>query len=358
MKLNSRTGSESAILHVTESFASGTASAIADIVRNYPRAEHHLLYALRDEANVDPRELQRFHSATVMPDGHAARIAFLWRLLRGATSITHVHAHSSKAGVYVRAAAPRSRKRPILYTPHCYSFERLDVGWSTRQFFRAMEWLLSFNTSAYGACSTREASLSLWRGSSPPVVLLPNVMPPGLPKSTRGPLADLCIVGNGRLGPQKDPAFFADAFAAAAKAHPGLRGLWVGGGEERYVRRLEESGVEVTGWLTRTDALAAMAACDVYLHTALWEGFPVSIMEAAAMGLPVVARRRPYLTGVDMPLVIDEPDELATAILRLSDPSEFEALRDATSSALRDHNDSQQQLALEALYGEPAGATR
>lgn len=343
------------ILHVTESFASGTASAVADVVRNYPDAAHHLVFATKEAASVDPRELTRFVTAREMPSGHLARLRFLRRLLDAADGVTHIHAHSSKAGIYVRAAARRSDGRRIVYTPHCYAFERLDVPWLTRSAFRAAEWLLSFNTSAYGACSAREATLSRWPISAPLVVLLPNVMPPGLPRSRSTPAGGLRIVGNGRLGPQKDPSFFAAAFRAAKAKHPNLEGLWVGGGDEHYVRELQDSGVEVTGWLTRTDALAAMAACDVYLHTALWEGFPISIMEAAGMGLPVISRRRPFLAGVDLPMLMDRPEELTTLIDLLGDPAELAALRTATRIALDDNTDKHQRAALHTLY-ETAGS--
>lgn len=344
------------ILHVTESFASGTASAIGDIVRNYPDADHHLVYALRDGAGVDPRDLRQFVTTWEMPEGHLARVKFLRRFLRETTGATIVHAHSSKAGVYVRAAVRRSKSRPIVYTPHCYAFERRDVGLANRLAFRSAEWLLSFNTSAYGACSPREATLSRWRLSSPTVVVVPNVMPPALPPSRRNPAGGrLRIVGNGRLGPQKDPTFFAEAFAAAAADNPGVEALWVGGGEERYVRQLEDCGVTVTGWLTRTEALDAMASGDVYLHTALWEGFPISVMEAAGMGLPVISRRRPYLEGVELPVVIDEPEELSEVIRRLNRPAEMSALRAATQTALQANTDAHQRRALRALY-DPVSA--
>ena len=39
----------------------------------------------------------------------------------------------------------------------------------------------------------------------------------------------------------------------------------------------------------RPDALAVMAACDVFVLASAWEGLPVAAMEAAALGLPIVA---------------------------------------------------------------------
>lgn len=351
------------VVHVAESFASGTASAIADFVRNYPDAEHHLVYSLRAEAVVAPTEFDGFTSAIEMPAGTVARIRFLRDRLRSmehaADGVVIVHAHSSKAGGYVRMAVRRSRRRPLLYTPHCYAFERQDVSWPVRQAFRALEWVLSFNTTAVGACSPREARLSRWAASSPRVVTVPNVRPPDLPKAEpSGQNRRLRVVGNGRLGPQKDPEFFARAFAAAVASHPDIEGVWIGGGENQYIDMLHEAGVEVTGWLPRQEALDIMATCDLYLHTALWEGFPISIMEAAGMGMPVVSRRRPYLAGVDMPVIIDAPEDLTAAVGELLDVKRLDRARRDTVAALSRNSDSHQAEALEQLYGPLVGASR
>lgn len=277
-------------------------------------------------------------------------------MLRGTHGHAIVHAHSSMAGAYVRAAVRRTRRCPLVYTPHCYSFERLDVSWAVRQSFRMLEWLLSFNTSAYAACSPREAELSRWPLSSPRVVTVPNVQPPGLPRAGR-PATDptLRIVGNGRLGPQKDPRFFAEAFRAAAEVHGGLEAVWIGGGSDDDIDVLRAHGVDVTGWLPRGEALDVMAGCDLYLHTASWEGFPISIMEAAGMGLPVVARRRGYLHGVELPVLLDRPEDLVTAITALRRVGGLATLRQQTAMALAGNCDIQQRKALRALYEPLAG---
>ena len=347
--------SSPSIVHVAESFASGTAAAIADFVRNYPAADHHLVYAFRDAAKIDPRELSNFASATALPAGTLSRVRFLRRHLRGYDGRLIVHAHSSLAGAYVRTAVRKSRRRPLFYTPHCYAFERRDVSSPVRGAFRLIEWLLSFNTTAIGACSPREARLSRWVPSSARVVTVPNVQPTNLPsRHETFPSRPLRIVGNGRLGPQKDPEFFAAAFRAAAAACPGITAVWVGGGDAHSVEVLEQSGVEVTGWLPRPAALDVMSSCDLYLHTALWEGFPVSIMEAVGLGLPVVCRKRPYLTGVDLPVVIDKAEEFAGALKELEQGDGLIALRARTAAALEGNTDAHQRKALEELYGPTA----
>jgi glycosyltransferase involved in cell wall biosynthesis len=345
----SRARHRATIVHVAESFASGTASAITDFVRNYPEADHHLIYSFRPEAQVHPRELDGFMSAIEMPAGTLSRIRFLRRRLRGNVI---VHAHSSKAGGYVRMAIRRTTLRPIVYSPHCYAFERRDVTWPVRQWFRVMEWLLSFNTTAYGACSPREARLSRWSLRRPPIVTLPNVQPRGLPRlNSPAVCPPRRIIGNGRLGTQKDPEFFAAAIAAAAAVHPDIEAVWIGDGDARYADILRASSVKVTGWLSREQSLEAMAEGDLYLHSASWEGFPISILEAAGMGLPVITRRRPYLSGVDLPVLLDDPTDFAAALTDLIRPGALEGLRKATANALTGNTDAYQRTALRELYG-------
>ena len=246
------------VVHVTESFASGTAAAIRDYVRNYPAADHHLMYSSRSEAAVSPAEFAGFDKVAELPPGHVARLRFLRGLLAAARRPAVIHAHSSIAGVYVRLAARRSAA-PIVYTPHCYAFERLDVSWPIRQSFRAVEWLLSFNTTCYASCSPREAELSRWPLSRPRIAVVPNVPPAELTvprQADTSARTGLRVAGNGRLGEQKDPVFFADAVASAAEERPDVRGVWIGGGDPALVDYLQARGIEVTGWLARRDALA------------------------------------------------------------------------------------------------------
>ncbi|MFX7785070.1 glycosyltransferase, partial [Acinetobacter baumannii] len=64
---------------------------------------------------------------------------------------------------------------------------------------------------------------------------------------------------------------------------------WIGDGPSSAPR------VRVPGWAARDDVRAELAELDVYFHTAAWEGFPIAILDAAAMGLPILARRIPAL---------------------------------------------------------------
>ncbi|OBA73831.1 glycosyltransferase [Gordonia sp. 852002-10350_SCH5691597] len=337
------------LIHVTESFASGTAAAIGDYVRNYPDVEHHLVYATRAEATVDVESLGQFASTIELPEGTANRIRFLNGTVRDKGPAV-IHAHSSKAGVYVRLALRNSQRTPIVYTPHCYAFERRDVPGVIRTGFRFAEWLLSFNTSAIGACSPRERELSEWPVSNPRTVLVPNVTPSHIPQHQRTASTRLRIAGNGRLGPQKDAHFFAECVASARRSGTDFEAVWIGGGDEESARLLRSAGVDVTGWLSREQALKTLAAADVYLHTAQWEGFPISILEAATAGLPVIARAQPYVHGFRMPMTIDHPSQLEPLLKALADPETYAATTESTQRVLADNTDDAQRAALGRLY--------
>ncbi len=92
---------------------------------------------------------------------------------------------------------------------------------------------------------------------------------------------------------QKDPALIAAVAARLAAAR--IPVTIVGGGErEPEVRRrlageIGAGQVEMTGEVGREDALAALARASVLVLPSRWEGLPVVVLEALAIGVPVVA---------------------------------------------------------------------
>ena len=84
-----------------------------------------------------------------------------------------------------------------------------------------------------------------------------------------------------------------DAFAAVRKRVPGARLVIVGDGPER--QRLEAraaqddlaGSVQITGY--RSDVRALLPAADVYASSSISEGVSITILEAMAAGMPVVA---------------------------------------------------------------------
>jgi len=335
------------VLHVVESLGGGVTSALLDYIRATPTFRHRVLARLRPDAHSSG-DLEGLTGGIIpMRDGHVRRIGDVRRTHRDLRP-SIVHAHSSYGGAYARLAGlPRKR---VVYTPHCFAFERLDVSRGVRAAFRLMEAVLSFRGGWIAAVSDREAALARRLPGRPRVVVVPNiarvdVMTTGPAGSNAAPL----VVAVGRLQPQKDPRFFAEAARVTAREGIAARWRWVGGGDPRSERELSDAGVEVTGWVERDRALAELAAADVYAHTAAWEGFPITVLEAAALGRPVIARRIPALEGSGLRLV-GSPAELARAVGGLAGEAADLLARSRALSAA--HAPSEQERALNALYEE------
>ena len=106
--------------------------------------------------------------------------------------------------------------------------------------------------------------------------------------------ADELVVGTvANFRPQKDYPNLLGALRLLVDRGVAVRFVAVGQGpqEARMRARAEELGVAnsiiFTGF--RADATRVMAAADVFTLASKWEGLPVALMEALALGLPIVA---------------------------------------------------------------------
>src|SRR6185437_11059027 len=94
----------------------------------------------------------------------------------------------------------------------------------------------------------------------------------------------LLVVGVGRLVPQKRPFVFLEMAKRLHEEHPQARFVWVGDGElsgewQAAVAQNGLSGVvSCTGW--KSDVRPYLAAADLLLHTAEFEGLPFAMIEA------------------------------------------------------------------------------
>lgn len=99
------------------------------------------------------------------------------------------------------------------------------------------------------------------------------------------------IVGHvGRFNPQKNHPFLLDIFAALPKKEPDAVLLLAGGGEDmtKIQAKAQILGIaERVRFLgVRSDVADLMQAMDVFVFPSLYEGLPVTMVEAQAAGLP------------------------------------------------------------------------
>ncbi|MCU0268924.1 MAG: glycosyltransferase [Acidimicrobiales bacterium] len=160
-----------------------------------------------------------------------------------------------------------------------------------------------------------------------------------------------------------------DAAAEALREEPRLRFVSVGQGPlaDELHRRHEELGlgdrVRMLGY--RPDATRVMSGFDVFTLTSRHEGLPVALMEALALGLPVVATRvggipQAVDDGVEADLVpVGRPDLLAAAYVALArDPARRSRLSGAARARSGAFTIDPAARRLEALYVELAAARR
>jgi glycosyltransferase involved in cell wall biosynthesis len=296
------------VLHVTEALGGGVQSAIANYIDHLPEIEHSVYSRARDGQSTYS------WSRPVSHERYTGGLAgFFVRLVRKVRQERPdiVHLHSSFAGA-ARAVLPPGTA--VVYSPHCYAMERRDLGAVPRAGFAAVEWMLARRTSGVVAVSPREADLSRRLNSRVPVAVALNPAPFEAPSSQAPASEPAEVVMVGRISSQKDPRLFA-AVASATRDSP-WRYVWIGDGDPEARDELVRAGVEVTGWTPPDRAAQRVAGARLYLHSAAWEGGPLSTIEAATLGTPVLARDIPSMNSLGYALAGERSDEVAGAVTR------------------------------------------
>jgi glycosyltransferase involved in cell wall biosynthesis len=167
-----------------------------------------------------------------------------------------------------------------------------------------------------------------------------------------------------RLVEQKGHRYLIEAFAKAAAQKGNLRLLIVGSGalEDDLKARVRHAGLEKAVLFTgyRTDTSDLLAAIDIFVHPSLWEGFGLAVLEAMAMGKPVIATRVSALPELIQDTVSGflvapkDADALAAVIIRLAGNGLLQQRigEQARQRCLREFSVERMSAATRALYGE------
>lgn len=135
--------------------------------------------------------------------------------------------------------------------------------------------------------------------------------------------ADTYVVGHvGRFTPEKNHTFLVDVFAEIVKQRPNAYLLMIGVEDPSFVvEKLHRLGLQDRYQILshRKDINELLAAMDVFVFPSIFEGFPVSLIEAQAAGLRcIVSDRCPEAvirleTCIPMPL--EAPEKWAETAL-------------------------------------------
>jgi glycosyltransferase involved in cell wall biosynthesis len=303
---------------------------------------------------------------------HPATLAGLVRLVRE-RRVRLVHSHGKGAGLYGRLVA-RVLGVPAVHTLHGLHFER--YGAARRAAYLALERRLSRWTHVIVNVSRAQEAEGLAlrlfdRRQSRVVVNGVDVARLAAAAAEReearaalGVPPSAPVVG---CAARFDPVKRLDLLlsAAARVANEALRVVLVGrGAEERRLRQLAASlGLSARAVFAGeiVDAARLFRGFDVYAAPSAKEGMPLAVLEAMALGVPVLASdipaHRELLGGASPGLVAATPEAFAAALGGLLADRETRATLAAEQrTRARSEFDVRQMLTtIEAIYGEVLG---
>lgn len=189
-----------------------------------------------------------------------------------------VHMHSSKAGAIGRLAISEKQAK-LFYTPHSYAFCKKDESNLKIHFYKLIEKILGLRKCTTIACSKGEyeEALQITKNS----LYINNGidledMEQAIYGQTERPMdrSHLKICTVGRIGYQKNPMLF----NKIAEMFPDMQFTWIGDGNLREI--LKSPNIKVLGWCDRTTALQHLYQNDIFILPSLWEGLPITLLEA------------------------------------------------------------------------------
>lgn len=319
--------------------APGTRGGIAAVVKVYRAHGHFERWPIDYIAtHCDGGALRKLVA------GIRAIFLFLAALARHGRVIVHVHSASRwsfwRKSIFM--AAGQAARCPIIFHLHGGGFARFyeqECGplrrWVIRRFLDRAACIVVLS----GHWRDWIASVT----SNPRIECIPNPVLPG--EARRAPPAGHTLLFLGRIERAKGIFDLLEVIAALRPEMPGLRLVCAGEGEMAAVlRHAEQLGIAdavlFTGWIGPAEMRAWMDRSAAFVLPSYTEAMPMSLLEAMAAGLPVVATA----VGGIPDVVSDGQDGL------LFTPGDRAALETLLRSVLRDR-------ALAARLGAAARGT-
>lgn len=275
------------ILHIVEAMGGGVFTYIVDLANEQIKEyDVFIAYAVRAETPENYIEYfdKRVHLIQVENFVRTINLKKDIKAVREIKAIANkispniIHLHSSKAGVIGRIAF-NGNKIPLFYTPHGYSFLMQNYSFFKRRIFKFIEVICAKRQCLTICCGKGEFQQSLKFTKHTTYVnnaINVDKIPP-IFNDINVEKHSFIVFTLGRICYQKNPMLFNQI----AEAMPNIKFLWIGDGELR--NELRAVNIEITGWINREEALKRSKNADVFILTSLWEGLPMSLLEAMYM---------------------------------------------------------------------------
>lgn len=296
------------------------------------------------------REVHPWHDARALKDARR----FLASQGRLGDPFQVVHTHVSKAGAIVRQAARSVHTPVIVHTAHGWQWTNPSQGVLNRIMVATERWAARF-TDLILVVSEQDREKGLAAGVGIPTqyrlvesAIDLEAFDPSRVRGTtvRNELAiphGVPVVGTvGRFAYPKEPEVMLEAARRLLAAHSSLHFVYAGHGpdRERVLARFPDLVAHPRMHLPglRRDVPELLALLDVFLLSSTLEGLARTVVEALAMGIPVVSTPAggvpevviDSVTGRLVPFA--DPEALAQATLALLDAPEVAAAWGAEGS--------------------------
>lgn len=212
-----------------------------------------------------------------------------------------IHCHSAKGGMIGRIAGFVTNT-PVFYTPHAFSFLSAESKRKSRVFL-LLEKIARLNSRML-ACSESERELGIkvvgykqerafvWNNAIPAILPQDVKQPGGISPNER------FIISIGRPSYQKNPLLMVETMKRVHEIHPDIHFYLVGVGfyspkldeMQASIRRYGlEDVVKLLPWTSHKETLGYLRQSLLYITTSLYEGLPIAVLEAMAMGKAIVS---------------------------------------------------------------------
>jgi glycosyltransferase involved in cell wall biosynthesis len=288
------------IVHIVEAFSTGIFSWLVDInnALNDDNFEITILHSYREET---PADYDHYFSqgiklipikmtSNINPIIDIKGVFQIIKYIKKAKPDV-IHLHSSKAGLIGRLAYLLYHHSSIkcVYQPHGLASLRENSSSLARYLFSSAEYFLSKINTLTIACGKTEYEIMTDRMGIENAVCVPNGIDTNkFKKKSPKKSETITIATSGGIRYQKAPWLFAE-IASQFISQNHIQFIWIGGGsDEEYLSSLKDSEVKITGWISTDKMIAELNDVDIFLLTSLWEGLPISLLEAQSMGIPAI----------------------------------------------------------------------
>lgn len=334
----------------------GAEEHLLSLIRNLDRSRYDPLVCCIGKSGPIGGEIEKTGVCVVelgmlSRGGFDRRIVRMIREVLRREKISLLHSHLYHANFYGRLAAFQEHIPAVCTIHNTYARPKLHRRFLNR-------WLARRSSRIIAVSGPVHDDIVRYDGVAPSKI---TVIPNGVDMSRFDislsreqsrerlgvPLEGFLVGAVGRLEEQKGLSYLIEAIRILVEGGKNVSLFVVGSGREegRLREQAANSGIADSVFFlgTRRDVPELYRAMDVFALSSLWEGGPITLLEAMASGVPVVATPVGFVPEVlqdgknGFIVPIRDPEELAEALWKVhEDPFTAEAAAQAGRETVRD----------------------